>query len=161
MQGGTFMSTAWIVTIILLAAAVAAIVILNIMSKRIQKRHDAQQEQINSYKQTYSLLVIDKKKMRLQDAGFPDYVIAQMPRLSRLFKYPVVKAKVGPKVMTFLTEKEVYEQIPIKREIKADVSGLYITSVRSVRGGNVGTAAAKTKKESKLDQLLKKGRGEA
>ncbi len=155
------MSTAWIVTFIILAAAIVAIVILNIMSKRIQKRHDAQQEQINSYKQTYSMLVIDKKKMKLQDAGFPDYVIAQMPRLSRMFKYPVVKAKVGPKVMTFLTEKQVFEQIPVKREIKADVSGLYITGVRSVRGGNVSTTAAKAKKESKFEQLLKKGRGEA
>ena len=155
------MSTAWIVTIIILAAGIAAIIVLSILSKRIQKRHDAQHEQINSYKQTYSLLVIDKKKMRLQDAGFPDYVIAQMPRLSRMFKYPVVKAKVGPKVMTFLTEKQVFEQIPVKREIKADVSGLYITGVRSVRGGTVGTTAAKTKKESKFEQLLKKGRGEA
>ena len=155
------MSTGWIVTIIILAAGIAAILILNMMSKRIQKRHDAQQEQINSYKQTYSMLVIDKKKMRMQEAGFPDYVVAQMPRLSRMFKYPVVKAKVGPKVMTFITEKQVYEQIPVKREIKADVSGLYITGIRSVRGGNVGTAAAKTKKESKFDQLLKKGRGEA
>lgn len=155
------MSTGWIVTIIILAAGIAAILILNMLSKRIQKRHDAQQEQINSYKQTYSMLVIDKKKMRLQEAGFPDYVVAQMPRLSRMFKYPVVKAKVGPKVMTFITEKQVFEQIPVKREIKADVSGLYITGIRSVRGGNVGTAAAKTKKESKFDQLLKKGRGEA
>ena len=155
------MSTGWIVTIIILAAAIAAIVALNLLSKRIQKRHDAQQEQINSYKQTYSMLVIDKKKMKLQDAGFPEYVVAQMPRMSRMFKYPVVKAKVGPKVMTFLTEKAVYEQIPVKREIKADVSGLYITGIRSVRGGNVAAAAGKTKKESKFEQLLKKGRGEA
>ena len=154
------MSTGWIVTIIILAAAIAAIIILNILSKRIQKRHDAQQEQINSYKQTYSLLVIDKKKMKLQDAGFPDYVVAQMPRLSRMFKYPVVKAKVGPKVMTFLTEKAVYEQIPVKREIKADVSGLYITGVRSVRGGKVAAAEGTGKKESKFEKLLRKGRGE-
>ena len=155
------MSTGWIVTIIILAAAIAAIIVLNILSKRIQKRHDAQQEQIESYKQTYSMLIIDKKKMRLQDAGFPDYVVAQMPRLSRLFKYPVVKAKVGPRVMTLLTEKNIYDQIPVKREIKADVSGLYITGVRSVRGGKAGPAEGVGKKESKFEKLLKKGRGEA
>ena len=155
------MSTGWIITIIILAAAIVAIIVLNILSKRIQRRHDEQQEQINSYKQTVSMLVIDKKKMRLQDAGFPDYVVAQMPRLSRLFKYPVVKAKVGPKVTTLLTEKNVFDQIPVKREIKADVSGLYITGIRSVRGGTSGTAAGNTKKESKFEKLLKKGRGEA
>ena len=155
------MSTAWIVTIIIMAAAIVAILVLNFMTKKIQKRHDAQQEQIDSYKQTMSLLIIDKKKMRMKDAGFPDYVIAQMPRLSRMFKYPVVKAKAGPKVITFLTDKTVYDQIPVKREIKADVSGLYITAVRSVRGGALPAADGKKKKESKLDQLLKKGRGEA
>ena len=37
------MSTGWIVTIIILAAAIAAIVALNLLSKRIQKRHDADQ----------------------------------------------------------------------------------------------------------------------
>ena len=35
------MSTGWIVTTIILAVGVAAIIILNIMSKRIQERHDA------------------------------------------------------------------------------------------------------------------------
>ncbi len=150
---------AWGFTVILIGIAVAAIFLLRYLTKRIQKKHDAQQEQIDSYKQTYSLLVIDKKKMRMTDAGFPDYVVQQMPRFSRMFKYPVVKAKVGPKVMTFITDKNVYEQIPVKKEIKADVSGLYITAVKSVRGGQSKTAVKK--KESKFDQLLKKGRGEA
>ena len=155
------MSTGWIVFIIAVAIAVAAIIIFSLLGKRIEKRHEAQQEQIDSYKQTYSMLVIDKKKMKLKDAGFPEYVIAQMPRFSRMFKYPVVKAKVGPKVTTFLTEKQVYEQIPIKREIKADVSGLYITAIHSVRGGSLGAASTgKQKKDSKFEQLLRKGRGE-
>ena len=149
----------WGLTIILIAIAVGAIVGLHFFSKRVQKKHDAQQEQIDSYKQTYSMLVIDKKKMRMTDAGFPDYVVQQMPRFSRMFKYPVVKAKVGPRVMTFITDKNVFEQIPVKKEMKADVSGLYITAVKSVRGG-VASSAPK-KKESKFEQLLKKGRGEA
>ncbi|MBR2561642.1 MAG: hypothetical protein IKE31_05775 [Eubacterium sp.] len=150
----------WGLTIILAAIAVGAIVGLHFFTKRVQKKHDAQQEQIDSYKQTYSMLVIDKKKMRLTDAGFPDYVVQQMPRFSRLFKYPVVKAKVGPKVMTFITDKNVFEQIPVKKEMKADVSGLYITAVKSVRGG-VSSSTVNKKKDSKFEQLLKKGRGEA
>ena len=150
----------WWGAIVIVAACVAgAIVALHFYSKHVQKKHDEQQEQIDSYRQTYSMLVIDKKKMRLKDAGFPDYVVAQMPKFSRLFKYPVVKAKVGPKVTTFITDKNVYEQIPVKKEIKADVSGLYITAVRSVRGG--APADTGKKKDSKFEELLKKGRGEA
>ena len=148
----------WLYLLIIVGIIVAAFFFMNRWSKKVQKRHDEQQEKIQSYKQTYSLLVIDKKKMRIGDAGFPDYVLAQMPRFSRLFKFPVVKAKVGPKVMTFLTEKDVFEQIPVKKEIKADISGLYIVGVKSVRGGAVGAGTAK--KESKFEQLLKKGRGE-
>ena len=149
----------WVFLLILVGIAAVILFFLNKWSKKVQKRHDEQQEQINSYKQTYSMLVIDKKKMRLTEAGFPDHVVAQMPRFSRLFKYPVVKGKVGPRVMTFLTEKNVFEQIPIKKEIKADISGLYIVGIKNVRGGTVG--ATNKKKESKFEELLKKGRGEA
>lgn len=149
----------WGAMLIILGVIAAAMFFMYRWSQRVQKKHEEQQAQIESYKQTYSMLVIDKKKMHLKDAGFPDYVMAQMPKLSHLMKYPVVKAKVGPKVMTFITEKNVFEQIPVKREIKADVSGLYITGVRAVRGGVSGTTT--TKKESKFEQLLKKGRGEA
>ena len=60
--------------------------------------------------------------------------------------------------MTFLADKDVYDQIPLKKEIRATVSGLYITSVKGLRGPLENPKAAK--KESKLDQLLKKGRGE-
>ena len=149
----------WGAMLIILGVIAAAMFFMYRWSQRVQKKHEEQQAQIESYKQTYSMLVIDKKKMHLKDAGFPDYVMAQMPRLSHLIKYPVVKAKVGPKVMTFITEKTVFEQIPVKKEIKADVSGLYITGVRSVRGGVSGQTTAK--KEGKFEQLLKKGRGEA
>ena len=150
----------WGFFLIIAGCVAGAFIGLHFYSKHVQKKHDEQQEQIDSYKQTYSMLVIDKKKMRLKEAGFPDYVIAQMPKFSHLFKYPVVKAKVGPKVTTFITDKNVFEQIPVKKEIKADVSGLYITAVKSVRGG-VPADATKKKKDSKFEELLKKGRGEA
>ncbi|MCF0146273.1 MAG: hypothetical protein HUJ73_06770 [Eubacterium sp.] len=139
----------------------AAIFVMRFLNKKLEKKHNEQQEQLASYRQTISMLIIDKKKMRLKDAGFPDQVVAQMPKLSRLFKYPVVKAKVGNKIMSLLTEKNVFSQIPVRKEIKADVSGLYITAVRSVRGGMSSAAAQNAKKESKFEKLLKKGRGEA
>ena len=147
----------WVVLIIIAAITAAVFLALYFIGKRTQKKQDEQQAQMEAAKQTISMLVIDKKKLKLKDAGFPDYVLAQVPKLSRIPKFPIVKAKVGPKIMTFIADKKVYEMIPVKKEVKATVSGLYITDVKGVRGPIV----APKKKKSKLEEPLKKGRGEA
>ena len=47
---------------------------------------------------------------------------------------PIVKAKVGPKVMTLMCDDKIFPYIPVKKEVKAVVSGLYITDVKGIRG---------------------------
>ena len=47
---------------------------------------------------------------------------------------PVVKAKVGPKITTFMCDEKIFDSVPVKKEIKATVSGIYITGVRGMRG---------------------------
>jgi hypothetical protein len=54
--------------------------------------------------------------------------------MMRRTKLPIVKAKVGPKVMTLIADEQIFEDIPLKKEVKATVSGLYITAVRGMRG---------------------------
>ena len=83
------------------------------------------------------MLIIDKKKMKLKDAGLPAAVIENTPKYLRRTKIPVVKAKIGPKIMTLMCENKVFEVMPVKKEIKAVVSGLYITEIKSVRGGSI------------------------
>ena len=39
--------------------------------------------------------------------------------------------------MTLMCDSKVFEVIPVKKEIKAVVSGLYITGIKSVRGGSI------------------------
>ncbi len=73
------------------------------------------------------MLIIDKKKMKLKEAGLPAVVLENTPKYLRRAKVPVVKAKVGPKIMTLMCDGRVFEVIPVKKEIKAIVSGLYIT----------------------------------
>lgn len=149
----------WWGSLIIIAAIVAAgILTLYLLGKRNQKKMDQQQEQIDATKQTISMLVIDKKKLRITKAGMPQMIVDQVPKLLRWRKFPVVKAKVGPKIMTFIAEDKVYDQIPLKTEIKATVSGLYIVEVKSIR--TALTSKKKAKKETKIDTLLKKGRGE-
>ena len=53
---------------------------------------------------------------------------------SRLAKIPVVKAKVGPQIVVLIADNQIYDQIPVKKEVKASVSGLFISDVRGLRG---------------------------
>jgi hypothetical protein len=61
-------------------------------------------------------------------------VIDQTPKLMRRSKLPIVKAKIGPKIMTLVADEAIFDLIPVKKEIKADVSGIYIVGVRGLRG---------------------------
>ena len=80
------------------------------------------------------MLVIDKKRMKLKDAGFPAAVLESTPKYLRRAKVAVVKAKVGPKIMTFMCQEQIFPLVPVKKEVKATVSGIYITDVKGVRG---------------------------
>ena len=54
--------------------------------------------------------------------------------------------------MTMLCDQEVFEILPLKTEVKAVVSGLYITSIKSIRGSVV----PKPKEKEILDRFRKK-----
>ena len=128
------MSTLTIVLLVITAILAAALVAMIIIGRRMQKKQDAQQEQLEAAAQQVSMLIIDKKRMRLRDAGLPQMVLDQTPKLMRRSKMPVVKAKIGPKIMTLMCDGAIFDQIPVKKEVKATVSGIYITAVRGIRG---------------------------
>ena len=80
------------------------------------------------------MLIIDKKRLRIKESGLPQMVIDQTPKLMRRTKLPIVKAKIGPRIMTMMCDTQIYDLIPVKKEVKATVSGIYITGVRGIRG---------------------------
>lgn len=154
------MSTGWIVTIIVLVIMIASAIGLYFFGKRTQKKQAEQQEQIEAAAQVVQMLVIDKKKMRLNQAGLPDIVIQQTPKLMRRSKVPIVKAKVGPQVMSFIADAAVFDEIPVKKEVKATVSGIYISKVRGVRGSlNKGAEPVKKSRFQKFKEDLQKKAG--
>lgn len=123
-----------VVLIVIAVAMLAAVIALYFVGKKAQKRQEEQNEQLAATAQTVSMLIIDKKKMRLKDSGLPAVVIEQSPKTLRRSKLPIVKAKIGPKVMTLICDASIYDSIPVKKEVKAVVSGLYITEVKGLRG---------------------------
>jgi len=109
-------------------------IVFYFIGKRAQKKQDESKAQLDAVKQTVSMLVIDKGKIKFRDAGFPAIVVEKTPKRYHRMKTPVVKAKVGPKIMTFMCDADIYDVIPVKKEVKATISGIYITDVKGVRG---------------------------
>ena len=134
----------WIIVLIVLAVIAVILGLLYYFGKKAQTKQAAQQEQMEAMKQTVSMLIIDKKKLRMKDSGLPQMVIDQTPKLMRRSKLPIVKAKVGPKINILIADEKVFDQIPVKKEVKAEVSGLYIVGVKGIRG-SLETPAPKKK----------------
>ena len=128
------MSTVSIVLIVVLVVVLVALGVLAFWGNKQQKKAESAQQQIEAAAQPMTMLVIDKKKMKLTESGLPKIVIDSTPKLMRRTKVPVVKAKVGPRIMTLIADDNIYDLIPVKQEIKAMVSGMYILSVKSLRG---------------------------
>ena len=131
------------VLLVILVIAVIALAVLYFLGRKLEKRQVEQQQLLEMSKQTVSMLVIDKKKMKIKDSGLPKIVYEQTPKYMRWAKVPVVKAKVGPKVMTLMADERVFASLPVKTEAKVVVSGLYITEIKSVRGGAIPPAPKK------------------
>ena len=124
----------WQILLIILVILVGVLIGLYFYGKRLQKKQAAQQEQIEAAKQQMTLLIIDKKRLPVKDSGLPQAVIDQVPKLMRRNKMPIVKVKAGPRIMTMVADEKIYDQIPVKKEVKATVSGIYITDIRAAHG---------------------------
>ena len=123
-----------IVLLVIAIVLVVTMVVLYFLGKKAQKKKEEQDEQMKAVAQTVTMLVIDKKRMKLRDAGLPAQVMEQTNKIMQRAKMPIVKAKVGPKITTFIADEQIFDEIPVRKEIKATVSGLYITAIRGLRG---------------------------
>ena len=148
----------WIVALIIIAVLIAIIVVMYFLGKKMMKKQEEQQAQIDAAAQTVQMLIIDKKKMKLKEAGLPAVVLEQAPKMMRRAKVPIVKAKVGPQVMSFICDTRIFESVPVKKEVKATVSGIYITSVKGVRG-SIKTEPVKKGKFAQFKENLQKKAG--
>ena len=125
----------WKILIVILIIVAVVLGVLYYFGNKMQKKQQAQQGQMEAMKQTVSMLVIDKKRMKIKESGLPQMVIDQTPKYMRRAKLPIVKAKIGPKIMTLVADEKAYELLPVKRECKVVISGIYITAGKSARGG--------------------------
>ena len=153
------LSPLMITLLIILAVLIVVLIVLYFWGKKLQKRQDESQAQMEATKQTVQIFVIDKKMLPLKQSGLPQIVIDQTPKLMRRTKLPIVKAKVGPQLMTLIADEKIFDSIPVKKEVKATVSGIYITAVKGLHGKTESKEPVKKSKFKKWVESLQEKAG--
>ena len=57
-----------------------------------------------------------------------------------------VKAKIGPQIMTLICDKNVYNALPLKKNVKVELAGIYISNMQGLKSKEEMKALAKEKK---------------
>ena len=42
---------------------------------------------------------------------------------------PIVKAKVGPQILTLMCDKNIYDVLAVKKTVKVELAGIYISKI--------------------------------
>ena len=124
----------WGWMLIVIAILVVILVVLYIVGNRLQKKQSAQKEAMLQAAQPVTMLVIDKKMLPMKDANLPKQVLESTPKRYQKAKLPIVKAKIGPQIINLICDDGIFDVMPVRGEVKAMVSGIYITAVRGIRG---------------------------
>lgn len=137
----------WLIMIIVIVVALALMFVLYKVGDKLQKKQSAQREQMAEAAQPMNMLIIDKKMLPMKDAGLPKMVMEQTPKRYQKAKLPIAKVKVGPQIMNMICDDAIFDELPTRGEVKAMVSGIYIISVKSVRGKKVAQEEETGKKK--------------
>ena len=149
------MSTGWIIFIIVTVILIGGLVGLTILGKKMQKKQEESETTMRQGAQTISIFVIDKARKKLIESGLPQIVIDQTPKYLRRSKVPVVRAKVGPRVMMLMCDEKAFNLIPEKKEVKVLMNGIYIVEAKSARGGLEAPPVKKTFRQKLQDKYAK------
>ena len=142
------------IILIIMAVIVVLLGVLYFVGRKAEKKQAAQRETMEAQAQNMSFYVIDKKRVKITEAGLPKIVLEQTPKYLRRTKLPVIKVKVGPRVMSLICDEQVFHTILPKQEVRASVSGIYVLSAKRIRGPL--PEPKKTKKELKAEKKAAK-----
>ncbi len=123
----------WQIVLIVVAVVAVVLAILYFVGRRLKTKADGQQEIINQSKITATILVIDKKKMRIGNSNLPQVIQDQVPMYLKWRKMPLVKAKIGPKIQTLMCDEKLFKQLPVKKNVKVELAGIYIVAIKSYK----------------------------
>ncbi len=122
------------IAIIVIAVALLILAILYFVGNKLQKKQSEQKAMMAEAAQPCTMMIIDKKMMKMKEAGLPKAIMEQTPKRMMNAKIPIVKAKIGPQIVNLICDDAIYDEVPVKGEVKAMLSGIYLVSVKNVRG---------------------------
>jgi hypothetical protein len=138
----------WLLLIfIIICAVIAGVYFLN---RWAYKKMDEQNQIIEQNKMSATIYVISKKRDKITNIKLPKAVADQIPARAKLVKMNFIQAKVGPQIMTLIAEKNIYEAIPLKRNVKVELAGIYIVGMQGLK------SADKLKEEKKIKKQKEK-----
>ncbi|NLP46007.1 MAG: hypothetical protein GX347_03050 [Epulopiscium sp.] len=123
----------WQIVLIVVLVIIGILVGLYFVGRKLQVKMDQQQSLIDQHKIVTSILVIDKKKEKITKANLPKMVVDQVPKFYRIRKMPLVKAKIGPQIMTLLCDEKIFKKLPTKKMVKVELAGIFIVGIKSVK----------------------------
>ena len=141
----------YLIILLIAACAVFAAVIIYYFTKgkRLRQQREDNEQFMQDHKQSINLYVVDKKQLPLSDSGLPKTVLDSLSKRQMKKKMPIVKVKYGPNIMSLVAEKEVFQNIPVKSNVNATISGIYLTDFKPVKGAKMEEVNAKKKKKKK------------
>lgn len=143
--------------IIIVALVIGGVVIgMYYLNRFAYKKMDTQQTLIEKSKQTTSIFVINKKRAKISEVNVPKVMVDNMPKLYKFMKLRFVQAKIGPQIMTLICDKKVYEAIPLKKNVKVELAGIYIVKIVGQKSDEEIKALKKKKKQEKKQEKNKK-----
>jgi len=90
---------------------------------------DDQETMVNQHKVTTSILILEKRKDKVENANIPKSVIGQIPKLYKIKKVPLVKAKIGQQVMDLLCDEAVFDKLPERKTVRVELAGIFIAGL--------------------------------
>ena len=125
----------WWILYIILGVVIAALVAgYFFLKKRMEQKVTLQKDLVDQHKIVTSILILEKKMDKVSNANIPKSVVAQIPKIYKFRKVPIVKAKIGPQVMDLLCDEEIFNKLPERKSVNVELAGIFIAGIKHSKG---------------------------
>ncbi len=140
-----------IIVLIVVGIVLAGLYYLN---RKNMRRVIQAQDFIDQNRTTMQIFIIDKKQEKPTATNLPKGVYEQMPKSARLRKANLIRAKIGPQIMTLMCDKPVYDVLPVKKSVKVDLAGIYIVSITGMNLADKKNKTFSEKISAKMSSMV-------
>ena len=146
------------VLFILIIVLAVVLGLLYYFNRKNMKKVTQAQDFIEQNKISTQIFVIDKKMEKPTPSNVTKAVYDQLPNTAKIRKMPLVKAKVGPQIVNLMCDKSVFEIMPMKKNVKVELAGIYIVKIQGTNLANKKKKTFGEKMSLKMKQMQQKSK---